>query len=57
MAKSKKETKIDVRSLFKTYASNAKNSRLEMFDEAQLPNVDSFISTGCYALNRILSGS
>jgi recombination protein RecA len=28
-----------------------------MFDEAQLPNVDSFISTGCYALNRILSGS
>lgn len=57
MAKSKKETKIDVRSLFKTYASSAKNSRLEMFDEAQLPNVDSFISTGCYALNRILSGS
>jgi RecA/RadA recombinase len=57
MAKAKKETKVDVRSLFKTYASNSKNSKLEMFDEAQLPNVNSFISTGCYALNRILSGS
>ena len=56
MAKAK-EKKVDVRSLFKTYASNSKNSKLEMFDEAQLPNVDSFISTGCYALNRILSGS
>jgi RecA/RadA recombinase len=58
MAKSKKEAaKVDIRSLFKTYASNTKNSKLEMFDEAQLPNVDSFISTGCYSLNRILSGS
>ena len=60
MAKSKKETeqkKVDIRNLFKTYASNTKGSKLEMFDEAQLPNVEDFISTGCYALNKILSGS
>jgi len=60
MAKSKKsetESKTDFRSIFKTYASNNKNSKIEMMDEADLPNVDSFISTGCYSLNKILSGS
>jgi RecA/RadA recombinase len=59
MAKSKKpETaKTDIRAMFKTYASNNKGSTIQMFDEAELPNIDSFISTGCYSLNKILSGS
>jgi RecA/RadA recombinase len=51
-------SQADIRKKFQSFIKgNKSQNEYEMFNEAKLPDVDTWISTGCYALNRIMSGS
>lgn len=48
----------DIRRMFQGFIKNNKSqNEYEMFNEAKLPEVNIWTSSGCYALNRIMSGS
>ncbi len=62
MAKKESTPKVtsqaDIRKKFQSFIKNNKSqNEYEMFSEAKLPDVTTWTSTGCYALNRIMSGS
>ena len=54
----KGNTQEEIRKKFQDFIKNNKSkNEYELFSEAKLPDVDTYISTGCYALNRIMTGS
>jgi RecA/RadA recombinase len=62
MAKKESTPKVtsqaDIRKKFQSFIKNNKSqNEYEMFNEAKLPDVTTWTSSGCYALNRIMSGS